>query len=149
MIKFSMPVLDVLTGQIVSNSIYFLDTSAIQVPAVYTTNSLFANTLMGYAKPLGFEITTHQPVEWNNSEAFPTNDTFLDAEAALYASSEFQNDTVPMTNSFYSAQVGRNPEQPHGLFDYTAAMLGAAERAFPTSPTSRRGSKSTPARPMN
>ena len=42
MIKFSAPVLDALTGQIVSNSIYLLDTAGIQQPAVFSTNSLYA-----------------------------------------------------------------------------------------------------------
>ena len=36
-----------------------------------------------------------------------------------------------MTNSFWAAQVGRNPEQPDGLFDYTATILGTSQLNMP------------------
>jgi hypothetical protein len=125
MIKFSVPVVDVITGQTVTNSIYFLDTSAAQIPAFYSTNSIYAP--LGGGKPLGFEISRVQPVEW--LLGLPANDVF--DPTVLYTAGEFQNVTATMTNSFYCAQVGRNPEQPNGLFDYTASILGATQSGMP------------------
>jgi len=125
MIRFSAPVLDVISGQTVTNSIYFLDTSAIQQPAFYSTNSAYSP--VGYAKPLAFEICRVQPIEWLTG--LPADDVFN--PAVLYTAGIFQSNTVPMTNSFWAAQVGRNPEQPDGLFDYTATVLGTSQTGFP------------------
>ena len=125
MIRFSAPVLDVITGDTVSNSIYFLDTSAIQQPGFYATNSIYADA--GFARPLGFEICRVQPIEW--ASGLPADDVF--DPTVLYTAGIFQNVTAPMTNSFYAAQVGRNPEQPNGLFDYTATILGTSQLNLP------------------
>ena len=126
MIKFSVPVVDVITGDTVTNSIYFLDTSAAQIPAFYSTNSLYASSTLSSSpsKPLGFEISRVQPVEWQDGD--PANDVF--DPSVLYESGIFQNVTATMTNSFYAAQIGRNPEQPDGLFDYTATILASSSQ---------------------
>lgn len=125
MIRFSAPVRDVITGLTVSNSIYFLDTSALQQPAAYATNSVY--DAAGFARPLGFEISRVLPVEWQYG--LPADDVFN--PAVLYTAGIFQNITAPMTNSFWAAQVGRNPEQPDGLFDYTATILGTSQLNMP------------------
>jgi hypothetical protein len=124
MIRFSAPVTDVLTGQIESNSIYFLDTSGIQVPAFYATNTIYASAKD--ARPLGFEITRIEPAEW--AYQIPGNELLFDPTVLI---TYIRSNTVAMTNSFYVAQVGRNPEAPDGLDSYTAALLGHTQTGLP------------------
>ena len=131
MVRFSAPVKDVNTGLTVSNSIYFLDTSALQAPNFYSTNTLYAT--VGYAKPLGFEITRNQPVEWTSQ--IPPNEPLFDPVVLV---DNVSLATGPMTNSFYIAQVGRNPEDPNGLDPYSSAILGPSQTSMPD-PTNEPG----------
>ncbi|MGD0413338.1 MAG: hypothetical protein ABSC18_16730, partial [Verrucomicrobiota bacterium] len=124
MIRFSAPVTDVLTGQVVTNSIYVLDTAGIQVPAVYSTNATYQD--LGIAKPIGFEITRDVPMEWTYQ--IPADEPIFDPTVLI---TDVTNLTVPTTNSFYVAQVGRNPERRDGLDPYTAMILGTAQTGLP------------------
>ena len=122
-VQFTAPVTDVLTGQMVNNSIYLLDLGAIEVPAYEAENCIYPFDNM----PFNFQIALSEPVEWTN--ALSANDVF--DSTVIYTDQEFDSVTVPMTNAFYVAQVGRNPEDSDGLFPYTRALIGSTQTGFP------------------
>jgi hypothetical protein len=132
-VQFSAQVPDVLTGDMVANSLYVVDTGQIQVPAVEAVNSVYPID----EKPLSIEITRSQPEEWPS--VAPTNLVLapIDLYYLIYGLNpttglnEFNKTTVPMTNVFYAAQAGRDPEVRDGLFPYTEALLGTAQTGFP------------------
>jgi hypothetical protein len=123
MVKFSVPVLDIASGTTVTNSIYFLDSTANQGTDIGSTNTDYTQD----QRPSGFEITRTQPAEW--LAGLPANDFF--DPTLLYIAGEFQNITAPMSDSFYVGEVGRNPEASYGLSDYSATLLGTTQLGLP------------------
>jgi hypothetical protein len=122
-VKFSESLYDDVSGQTVTNSLYVIDSGAMQVPLFEAVNSTYPFD----EKPIPFEITRTEPEEW--AGVLPANDIF--DPTVIYTDGMFNSVTVPMTNAFYVAAVGRNPETRNGLFPYAQALLGSTETGLP------------------
>jgi hypothetical protein len=109
-VRFSEPVQDVISGQRVTNAIYFMDDGAAINPM---TTNLNAQYTTGYSRPNTFQIATATPIDW--LESFPGNNAYN--QGLIYADGFYVNNKVTMTNSSYAAQIGRNPENVDGSFN--------------------------------
>jgi hypothetical protein len=129
-VQFSAPIQDVITGQMVSNSVYLLDTGAGALPVLFAQNTAYS---AAFGKPDCFEITTTTPGEWllttpANYNFNPTLIYGFDAFGARL----YQSNTVSSTNASYAVQVNSNPERTDGLFPLTISMLGSIGLNIPT-----------------
>ena len=109
LVTFSEPVVDVITGSTVTNSIYFEDDGAAMNPFAFAQNAQYA---AAYGKPDIFEASTAVP---------PTVSQFrFAANAALDPGMIFtpgiMSDTVSYTNAVWAIQIGRDPEDVNGQF---------------------------------
>ena len=120
MVKFSAPVMDITSGQIETNSIYFLDGGQLNSTLALATNCSYISD----SRPSTFQITRTVPEEWALLGGLPANATLAEVLPFLYDPGSIESNTVPMNTAFYCAQVGRNPETANGLFDYSSTILG-------------------------
>lgn len=107
-VEFSVPELDPISGQTITNAVYLLDSAAQQTDLVLLTNALSVNSI---ARPSNYEITTSTPFEWIFS--FPGNTPY--DPTLIFPGSIYTSKTVSGFYSGYSAQIGRNPENLNGL----------------------------------
>ncbi len=110
MIQYAISTTDVLTGNLVTNAIYLVDTGAVMTNIVLMTNAAYANA---YARPMALEITTSTPEEWEVGT--PALQAPFDP-SVIYAAGSFVNFSVPFIAGEYGAQVGRDPETLSGGF---------------------------------
>ncbi|MGA3181093.1 MAG: hypothetical protein ABSF38_12175 [Verrucomicrobiota bacterium] len=122
MVQFSAPVKDVITGQLVTNSIYLLDVGAIQAPMSFAQNVDYSST---YGKPDCFEITTVTPTEWIYGQELggfanmEFNTNMIYGYDPVTGGPIYKNATPGSTNGSYAAQINFNPEVTDGLFPLT------------------------------
>ncbi|MGA2749442.1 MAG: hypothetical protein ABSG59_11755 [Verrucomicrobiota bacterium] len=123
-VQFSVPSLDVTTGQMTTNAIYLQDDGAVSSNAVVYvyTNAISAN---GYGRPDYFKVATTMPVEWPS--AFPSNDVadVPNINAIFYPgyTNTYTARSVPYAAAAYGAQVGWDPETLDGSFPFTDEAL--------------------------
>lgn len=109
-IQYAVTTTDVLTGNLVTNAIYLIDTGAVMTNIVLMTNASAANN---YNRPMNLEITTSTPEEWEfGTPALPSP---FDP-SVIYAPGSFVNFSVPFIAGEYGAQIGRDPETLSGDF---------------------------------
>jgi hypothetical protein len=131
-VQFSEPCLDVISGQSVSSSIYFLDGGAVFSNSVgYLTNTAWTS---GYSRPSYFEVSTAMPAEW--AFALPANDPNDAANLANLIAGNgpyatyILNSTSPPGEAYaaasYAVQVGWDPEILDGVFPLTQELFGSA-----------------------
>lgn len=106
-VEFSTPELDPISGRVVTNAIYFIDSSAEQQSIVLLTNALSINSS---SRPSGYEITTSTPFEW--LFASEPNEDYTDD--LIYPGDTYKDKNVTAFYGAYGAQVGRNPESLAG-----------------------------------
>ena len=111
-VRFSLPVFDVVSSSVVTNSIYLAD-----IGSILTTNSMNynASSADNFGRPNDFSITTTTPGAWASCFLANTNyDPNLIYEDGTYASK-----TVPFTVASYGVQIGRNPAELDGSFNFS------------------------------
>ncbi len=109
-VQYAVSTPDVLTGNIVTNAIYLIDTGAELTNVVLMNNASSANI---YDRPMCFEVTTTTPLEWEGGFSLPPSPF---DPGVIYTPGNFANKTVPFIAGEYGAQIGRNPETLNGAF---------------------------------
>jgi len=127
-VQFGEPVVDVITGQTVTNSIYLEDNGAVQAPVRVAQNVAYS---ANYSRPDNFVVTTAQPDFLADFNLQPANTTLQ--PNLFYNAGEFPQapDTVPTTNTLYEVEVGRDPETLAGVFGDVSFGGGATRADFP------------------
>jgi hypothetical protein len=113
-VKFSLSVPDVITGQTVTNAIFLVDLAGVLTASPFS-ESLNAASSDGYSRPEVFQLTTTPPGDWDDSS--PANyiyDPNLIFEPGVYNASN-----VTYQVAAYGAQIGRNPAQLDGTFHFS------------------------------
>jgi len=124
MVEFSTPEFDPVSGETITNSIYFLDGSGQQTNIVLLTNALSIN---GYSRPSGYEIATATPIEWRFAQ--PPNTTY-DPTLLFPGNTYDEKDDNEGFYGGYAAKVGRNPETFSGASFNSAFNFGFFDDTF-------------------
>ena len=133
-IQFAEPVLDVVTGETVTNAVYLLDTGSVSSAVNLAQNILTIGE--PYYKYDCFELTTTTPYEWaETSPAIGGFDSSIIYDSTLYSSNKVQ-----MTNYAYGVQINGNPEELDGLFPLTLDIEGSSAGLGMPTLTNRGGS---------
>jgi hypothetical protein len=113
-VQFSEPVVDITTGDTVTNAVYLIDNGAYLGLISSEDNSGSSD---GWSRPNAFEVTTEEPSEWDSVQ--PGN--YYYAYSNVYAPGEFKAGTastqVPYVAAEYGVQIGHNVEDPAGSFE--------------------------------
>ncbi len=114
-VRFAMPVQDVITGDTVTNAVYLTDIGGIFDTL---TDELNAAEADGFARPNAFVITTTTPDDW--IDYFPA-DTNYDPNL-IYEPNTYSSKTVTPVVASYGAQIGRNPAELSGSFNFVTSI---------------------------
>lgn len=110
-VQFGTANSDIITGRIITNSFYLVDTAA-SIGAMGTmVNYENAN---GYSRPTGFKITTQTPTDWTRAV---TNNAYF-TNSMIFPGNTYTTDHADIQYGYYQAQVGRNPETLAGDTSY-------------------------------
>ena len=109
MVAFSTPEFDPVSGQTITNSVYFIDGSAEATNIVLSTNALSINS---YSRPSRYEIDTFTPPEWLFAQ--PPNSVY-DPSLISPGNTYVEKDGIDAFYGAYSAKIGRNPESLAGV----------------------------------
>lgn len=114
-VQYSVATADVLTGDIVTNAIYLIDSGSELTNVVLLDNASTANN---YDRPMCFEVTTATPPEWSEGFSVPQSPF---NPGVIYSPGSFVNKSVPFIAGEYGVQIGRNPETLDGSFNASAS----------------------------
>ena len=117
-VQFAMPVNDVITGTVVTNAVYLLDVGAAFSTMQNYDNAGYAD---GYSRPNAFALTTATPDAWLASS--PANAIYT--PSLIYTDNYFSSKDVAYQAGVYGAQIGRNPGQLNGDFNFVTVFDSA------------------------
>lgn len=120
-VQFGLTTTDVITGNLVTNAIYLLDSGAVVTNVVNYYNASSADD---EERPEIFEITTVTPAEFTLGAGVPATNfdgTIIYSQNPGVAG--FEAYQVPNDVGIYEAQIGRNPETADGSFNGVGALL--------------------------
>jgi len=130
-VQISEPVVDVITGQTVTNGIYIIDDGGILPSMTLALNGSEPGSSEpeGFSRPNPFEVTTVTPFQWSEAfqeaQEFPST-PFYDPND-IYNATDFNNNMQALETSAYGAQIGRNPSDLYGSF---APLIDATSDTF-------------------